>query len=82
MQSGVSFLVCDRPNAKPFELYIFAALAEEETRAISARTKAALQAAKSRGVRLGNPKNLAEASRKGIAASQERAKQWAGNINP
>jgi DNA invertase Pin-like site-specific DNA recombinase len=34
MQSGVPFLVCDRPNAKPFELHIYAALAEEETRAI------------------------------------------------
>jgi DNA invertase Pin-like site-specific DNA recombinase len=82
MQSGVPFLVCDRPNAKPFELHIFAALAEEETRAISARTKAALLAAKVKGVRLGNPKNLAEASRKGIAASQERTKRWAANINP
>jgi DNA invertase Pin-like site-specific DNA recombinase len=82
MQSGVLFLVCDRPNAKPFELHIFAALAEEETRAIDARTKAALQAAKARGIRLGNPKNLAEASRKGVAASQERAKHWAANTIP
>jgi hypothetical protein len=46
------------------------------------QTKAALQAAKARGVRLGNPRNLAEASRMGIAASQEGAKQWAANINP
>ncbi len=68
MQSGVPFLVCDRPNAKPFELHIYAALAEEETRAISARTKAALQAAKARGVRLGNH----DKSRRGGAPGLER----------
>ena len=82
MQSGVPFLICDRPNAKPFELHIYAALAEEETRAISARTRATLQAAKARGVRLGNQKNLDEAARLGSAVNQERARQWADNIMP
>lgn len=82
MQSGVAFRVCDRPNAKPFELHIFAALAEEETRAISSRTKVALQAAKVRGIRLGNPRNLAEVARAGSAANQKRARRWASNIMP
>ena len=82
MQSGVPFLVCDRPNAKPFELHIYAALAEEETRAISARTKAALAEARKRGVRLGNQKNLDEAARLGTAANRQRARQWADNIMP
>jgi DNA invertase Pin-like site-specific DNA recombinase len=82
MQSGVPFLVCDRPNAKPFELHIYAALAEEETRAISARTKVALQAAKARGIQLGNPRNLAEVARTGSAANQERARQRALNVIP
>jgi len=54
----VDFVCCDRPNAKPFELHIYAALAQEERRTISERTKAGLQAAKERGVKLGGP-NLA-----------------------
>jgi DNA invertase Pin-like site-specific DNA recombinase len=47
-------------DADPFMLHLFAALAEKERALISARTKAALAAAKERGVILGNP-NLADA---------------------
>jgi hypothetical protein len=55
-------------------LHIYAAAAQEEARAISARTKAALQAAKSRGVRLGRngAERLAPANK---AAAVERAKK-------
>ena len=53
MESGVPFVAADRPNASAFELHIYAAMSEEEARAISARTKAALAAAKARGVKLG-----------------------------
>jgi DNA invertase Pin-like site-specific DNA recombinase len=42
-------------NADPFMLHIYAAFAEKERRDISERTSAALQAAKARGVKLGNP---------------------------
>jgi len=41
------------PDADPFMLHIYAALAEKERRLISARTKAALAASKARGRRLG-----------------------------
>ncbi|MBT4545307.1 MAG: recombinase family protein [Alphaproteobacteria bacterium] len=58
MESKIDFVATDRPNASPFELHIFAAMAEEETRQISQRTKAALQAAKARGVKLGNPTKI------------------------
>jgi DNA invertase Pin-like site-specific DNA recombinase len=42
-------------NVDPFTLHIYAALAEQERRMISQRTSAGLQAAKERGVVLGNP---------------------------
>jgi DNA invertase Pin-like site-specific DNA recombinase len=44
------FKCADMPDADPFQLQIYAALAEQEARAISARTKVALAAAKARGL--------------------------------
>ncbi|MER9504445.1 recombinase family protein [Mesorhizobium sp. M0579] len=61
MESGVSFLALDMPQADRFMLHVYAAMAEEEARRISQRTKAALAAAKARGTRLGaNGAALAE----------------------
>jgi DNA invertase Pin-like site-specific DNA recombinase len=54
LMKRVDFVCCDRPNAKPFELHIYAALAQEERRMISERTRVGLAAAKERGVVLGN----------------------------
>jgi DNA invertase Pin-like site-specific DNA recombinase len=53
MDQGVSLVVAEMPHATEFQLHIFAALAQEERRLISERTKAALAQAKKRGVRLG-----------------------------
>lgn len=72
-ESGVDFVACDNPTATPLTIGILALVAAEETRAISARTKAALAACKARGVKLGNPNGAAALRRagKGNAASCE-----------
>lgn len=53
MEARIEFLAVDNPTANRLTVQILAAVAEEEARAISARTKAALASAKARGVILG-----------------------------
>jgi len=52
--SGLPLVFCDLPNANQLTVGIMAVVAQEEARMISDRTKAALKAAKVRGVVLGS----------------------------
>jgi DNA invertase Pin-like site-specific DNA recombinase len=74
MDEGISLCCAEMPNASEFQLHIFAALAQEERRLISERTKAALAEAKKRGIRLGvNGSKLA-------LLNKQQADQFAGSI--
>jgi DNA invertase Pin-like site-specific DNA recombinase len=54
--AGIEFVAVDMPHANRMTVGVMALVAEQEREAISSRTKAALAAAKARGVRLGTPK--------------------------
>lgn len=54
MEQGIGLVCAEMPHASDFQLHIFAALAQEERRLISERTRAALAEAKRRGVILGS----------------------------
>jgi len=81
MDGDVDFVACDFPQANRLTLHILAAVAEHERSMISERTKAALRAAKARGVKLGGP-NIAEARARASAARSESARQKAENVRP
>ena len=71
MSKRVPFVVANLgAGADPFMLHIYAALAEQERRQISERTKSALKAAKARGVKLGN-QTQADANRDEAAQRAE-----------
>lgn len=56
MEQKVDFVACDMPSANAFMINVYAAVAQEERRMISDRTRAGLAAAKARGVKLGGPR--------------------------
>ena len=86
-KAGVKFVAADMPEANEMVVGIMALVAQAERRMISERTKAALQAAKARGIKLGNPtrrppKATPETRAKGSAANAEQARAFAERLRP
>jgi DNA invertase Pin-like site-specific DNA recombinase len=98
MEQGVEFVACDLPKANNLTVHIMAAVAEQEAKAISARTKAAMGSIKARLEageeyksrrsgkvikRLGNPNGLSVSKRElGSAAVNAKARAFAAGVAP
>jgi DNA invertase Pin-like site-specific DNA recombinase len=80
-KASVPFVCADMPGANNFTVGVMALVAQQEREAISARTKAALAAAKVRGVKLGGNRGhvlpshqaAAQSARVRTKASRDRA---------
>ena len=83
MAKQVPFVVAELgSDVDPFILHLYAALGEKERQMISQRTRAALKAAKDRGVQLGNRTNLSDAQVKGAASNRKAADSFAAKVWP
>ena len=87
LEAGVEIAAADMPEANRFLLHVMAAVAEHETRMISDRTRAALAAAKARGVVLGwaipgRAEEQRQAALSGAAQNARNADKHAQNVLP
>lgn len=80
MNSNVKFLCCDLPEANEVTIHSFDALAQQQRKIISQRTKAALEVRKQAGAKLGAPHHLTYEHRvKGGRVKKEKAMEKVSN---
>ena len=77
MESGLEFVACDVPAANRITIHVLAAVAEEEARLISKRTKEALAELKAKGIPLGSarPGHWDGMTKDGLHLRAERRRQ-------
>jgi len=81
MNSGVKFIAVDMPTATELTIHIIAAIAEDEAKRISERTRKALAVKKEQGVKLGSPQNLTpQARRLAVRAIHYKAQTNENNV--
>ena len=73
--AGIEFIAADMPEANRLTIGIMALVAEQEREAISQRTKAALAAAKARGIQLGAYRGNKFVGRVGTTADAKNASE-------
>ena len=81
-EAGVPFQAVDAPHADRFTVGILALVAQREREMIAERTKAALAAAKARGVILGGFRGALPPAGLGAAASTAAADEFAQMVAP
>jgi DNA invertase Pin-like site-specific DNA recombinase len=82
MEAGVPMRACDSPDDDVFTMHLKAAFAQEERKRISERTKAALQAAKARGKKLGGFRGVKVDPQMGLAARKAAAGDFKTRVQP
>ena len=81
LESDVEIVFCDFPQANKMVLHMISAISQYEAELTAARTKAALQAKKARGFKLGNPEHLLDKHEEAIQNSIKTCKAKADS-NP
>lgn len=80
-KAGVDFVAVDMPNANRLTVRLMAVIAQEEREMIAARTKAAMAAAKARGIRFGGYRGGPVVDHaKGTAAVRAQADTFAASL--
>lgn len=86
-KAGVDFVAVDAPHADRFTVGVLALVAQKEREMISERTKAALAAARARGIKLGGRRegalpNKAEGAARSVEVRKAKADQVAADLQP